>query len=232
VIATADKRSYATLLRCDLPITPYADALALQRMLQRARRAGLIADTLLFLEHPPTYTRGRRSRPEELPAGAAHYRSLGIEVCETDRGGRVTYHGPGQLIGYVIARVEDVVAHVRMLERALIEALYEIGVQGRSRVAEGPDFTGVWVQERKIASIGVHVAGGVTTHGFALNVDNDLAPFSWVVPCGLPGVQMTSVAAELQLGADAGDLGARLRGAIHRTLSGALQERALRGSAA
>src|SRR5579875_1618501 len=172
-------------------------------MLQRARRAGLIADTLLFLEHPPTYTRGRRSRPEELPAGAAHYRSLGIEVCETDRGGRVTYHGPGQLIGYVIARV-----------------------------AEGPDFTGVWVQERKIASIGVHVAGGVTTHGFALNVDNDLAPFSWVVPCGLPGVQMTSVAAELQLGADAGDLGARLRGAIHRTLSGALQERALRGSAA
>lgn len=224
MIATVDKRATGSLERCDLPITPYAQALELQRVLHGARRAELIGDLLLLLEHPPTYTRGRRSRPDELPAGEAYYRSLGIEVLGTDRGGRVTYHGPGQLVGYAIVRVRDVVAHVRMLERALIEALALIGIQARSRAREGPDFTGVWVQERKIASIGVHVAGGVSTHGFALNVDNDLAPFGWIVPCGLADVQMTSVACELQRGAGGPELGLQLRSAIHGALARALAD--------
>ena len=128
--------------------------------------------------------------------GEDWYRMQGIDIVETDRGGRVTYHGPGQLVGYPIVRVDDVVAYVRTLEQALVAALGEEGVVARARPDEGPDYTGVWVQERKIASIGVHVARGVTTHGFAINIENDLQPFSWVVPCGLDGVQMTSLICE------------------------------------
>ena len=108
----------------------------------------------------------------------------------------MTYHGPGQLVGYPIVRIDDVIAHVRTMEDVLVAALGEEGVAARSRPEDGPDYTGVWVADRKIASIGVHVARGVTTHGFALNVDNDLDPFSWVVACGLPDVTMTSVARE------------------------------------
>jgi lipoyl(octanoyl) transferase len=118
-------------------------------------------------------------------------------VVETDRGGRVTYHGPGQLVGYPIVRVDDVVAYVRTMERALVAALAEAGLDAHARADEGPDYTGVWIDERKIASIGVHVARGVSTHGFAVNVENDLQPFEWIVPCGLEGVRMTSVSKEL-----------------------------------
>jgi lipoyl(octanoyl) transferase len=227
VIATAHKRTLDTLVRCDLPLTPYRQALELQRMLHAARCAGLIADTLLFLEHPPTYTRGRRAASQELPAGEQRYHALGIEVFDTDRGGRVTYHGPGQLVGYAIIAVADVVAHVRALERALICALGQLGIEARSRAQEGPDYTGVWVAERKIASIGVHVAGGVATHGFALNVDNDLEPFSWIIPCGLAGVLMTSVARELERAGESERTGEhgrearfeQLRSAIHAALA-------------
>ncbi len=120
----------------------------------------------------------------------------GFEIVEVNRGGKITYHGPGQLVGYPIVAVDDVVEYVRTLERGLVEALAAHGIQARARPQDGPDYTGVWVQERKIASIGVHVARGVTTHGFAVNVDNDLAPFGWVVACGLPDVTMTSIAAE------------------------------------
>jgi lipoyl(octanoyl) transferase len=120
----------------------------------------------------------------------------GIDIVETDRGGKVTYHGPGQLVGYPIVRIDDVVAYVRTLERGLVAALDEEGLTARARNEEGPDYTGVWVGDRKIASIGVHVARGVTTHGFAVNVENDLQPFGWIVPCGLDGVQMTSLIRE------------------------------------
>ena len=174
----------------------YLEALALQERVRDARQAGAVPDVMLLLEHPRVYTRGRRSAPGELSMGEAWYRERGIEIVEVNRGGKVTYHGPGQLVGYPIVAVDDVVAYVRTLERALVEALAQEGVRAHARVADGPDYTGVWVQERKIASIGVHVARGVTTHGFAVNVDNDLAPFSWVVACGLPGVAMTSLAAE------------------------------------
>ncbi len=121
-------------------------------------------------------------------------------MLDTDRGGRVTYHGPGQLVGYPIMRVGDVGAHLRAIEGSLIEALAAEGVSARSRCSEGPDYTGVWVQERKIASLGVHVSRGVSTHGFAVNVELDLEPFSWVVACGLPDVQMTSLAHEIAAG--------------------------------
>jgi lipoate-protein ligase B len=156
---------------------------------------------MLLLEHWPVYTRGRRSAAGELPMGEDWYRMQGIDVVETDRGGKVTYHGPGQLVGYPIVRVDDVVEYVRTLERALVAALGEEGISARARAADGPDYTGVWVEERKIASIGVHVAHGVTTHGFAVNVEDDLQPFSWIVPCGLEDVRMTSLIKETGRGA-------------------------------
>jgi lipoyl(octanoyl) transferase len=181
---------------CRLGTIEYRDALALQERVRAARQAELVPDVLLLLEHPPVYTRGRRSDPGELPMGEAWYRAQGIDVVDTDRGGRVTYHGPGQLVGYPIMRIADVIAYLRTMEHAIVATLADAGVSARARPDDGPDFTGVWAGERKIASIGVHVARGVTTHGFAINVQNDLQPFSWVVPCGLEGVQMTSVVKE------------------------------------
>jgi lipoyl(octanoyl) transferase len=169
----------------------------MQEQIRARRQAGELPDTLLLLEHPPVYTRGRRSHPGELALDEGFYRARGIEVVDTNRGGRVTYHGPGQLVGYPIMGVTDVLAHLRTIEQALVAALAQEGIAARSRVDDGPDFTGVWVAERKIASLGVHVSRGVGTHGFAVNVNNDLEPFSWVVACGLPDVEMTSIAREL-----------------------------------
>ncbi len=181
---------------CHLGTVEYREAFALQERIRAARQRDEVPDVMLLLEHWPVYTRGRRSGPGELPMGEAWYRTQGIDIVETDRGGKVTYHGPGQLVGYPIVRIEDVVAYVRTLERALVAALAEEGVAARARPEDGPDYTGVWVDNRKIASIGVHVARGVTTHGFAVNVENDLQPFGWIVPCGLEGVQMTSLIKE------------------------------------
>ena len=180
------------LLVCHLPRVEYRAAVALQEQLRARVQAGELSDLLLLLEHPPVYTRGRRSDAAEIPMGEAWYRAQGIDVVQTDRGGKLTYHGPGQLVGYPIMRIEDVIAYLRTMEEAIAAALATEGVQGGPR--EG--LTGVWVGERKIGSIGVHVSRGVTTHGFAINVDNDLQPFEWVVPCGLSGVQMTSVGKE------------------------------------
>jgi lipoyl(octanoyl) transferase len=185
---------------CHLGTLEYREALALQEQIREARQQELVPDILLTLEHWPVYTRGRRSGGDELPMGEEWYRLQGIDVVNTDRGGKVTYHGPGQLVGYPIVRVDDVVAYVRMLERVLVSALAAEGVVARARPEEGPEYTGVWVQERKIASIGVHVARGVTTHGFAVNVENDLQPFNWIVPCGLSNVRMTSLIAETRRG--------------------------------
>jgi lipoyl(octanoyl) transferase len=179
-------------------LVPYGEALQLQRRLSAARQEESVPDVLLLLEHPPVYTRGRRSEPAELPMGLDWYRAQGIEVVDTDRGGRVTYHGPGQLVGYPIMSLkpyrDDVHEYIRRMERAIIAALADVGI------AAGPieGLTGVWTREpRKIASIGVHVSRGVTTHGFAINVNNDLQPFEWIVPCGIDHCRMTSVAGEL-----------------------------------
>jgi lipoyl(octanoyl) transferase len=193
------------LLRCGT--VPYREAGDLQARLAERRGAGEIADLLVLLEHPPVYSRGRRTRPEELPMGDAWYEAQGIEVLDTDRGGLVTYHGPGQLVAYPIIDLAplggDVHAYVRGLERVMIGSLAEHGV-GAQTIA---GLTGVWTEgpapapgltgaARKIGSIGVHVSRGITTHGLAVNVDNDLQPFEWVVPCGIEGVAMTSIARE------------------------------------
>jgi lipoyl(octanoyl) transferase len=193
---TAADRSHNELWVCHLGVVRYRDALAIQEQLRARRQADELPDTLLLLEHPPVYTHGRRSGAEDLPLGEDFYRAKGIDVEATDRGGKLTYHGPGQLVGYPIMRIDDVHRYLRGIEDALVVALAGAGVDARSRHDEGIDYTGVWVQERKIASIGVHVSRGVTTHGFAVNVDNDLDPFSWVVACGLPDVAMTSIACE------------------------------------
>jgi lipoyl(octanoyl) transferase len=176
-----------------LGVVPYGEALALQQRLRAARQADEIPNVLLLLEHPPVYTRGRRTSEAELPFGEAWYAARGIDVIEVDRGGRATYHGPGQLVGYPIAKLGPIVEFLRTMESAIVAALGEEGIAARG-AEDRP--TGVWVGERKIASLGIHVARRVSTHGFAINVDNDLTPFDWIVPCGLDGVQMTSVARE------------------------------------
>jgi lipoyl(octanoyl) transferase len=190
-------------------LVPYAEALAGQRRLEAARQRGEIPDLLWLLEHPPVYTRGRRAGAEELPMGPEWYEAQGIEVHETDRGGRVTYHGPGQLVAYPIVSLkpygDDVHEYVRRLERVASAALAEHGVE--TGTIEG--LTGVWTrgeppgsaagaaEARKICSIGVHVSRGVTTHGLAINVNNDLQPFDWVVACGIEGARPTSLGREL-----------------------------------
>jgi len=176
----------------NLGVVDYGEALSLQEAVRARRQADDAGDTLLLLEHSPVYTRGRRTEPGELPMGEDWYRAQGIDVLDVDRGGRVTYHGPGQLVGYPIMRLEDVVEFLRVMERAIIVALGDEGIS--AQVRDG--LTGVWVEDRKIASIGIHVSRGVATHGFAVNVSNDLQPFEWITPCGLDGVQMTSVCRE------------------------------------
>ena len=183
----------AELWVCDLGLVPYAEALALQLRLSEARQADEIPDTLLLLEHPAVYTRGRRSTPDELPLGEAFYAAQGIEIVDVDRGGRVTYHGPGQLVGYPIMRIGDIIGYLRTLEHAIVAALAREGIEAQG-ACERP--TGVWTAGAKIASIGVHVSRRVSTHGFAVNAENDLEPFEWIVPCGLEGVQITSIQRE------------------------------------
>ncbi len=187
------------LWTCHLGQVEYREALALQEALRARRQAGEIPDALLCLEHPPVYTRGRRTGPADLPMGEDWYRAQGIDVVDVDRGGGVTYHGPGQLVAYPIVRTDDVVGLVRAMERAMIAALADEGV-----AAGAPDgLTGVWVGERKIGSIGLHVQRGVTTHGFAVNVENDLQPFEWVVACRGDGARATSLIRETGRGAGA-----------------------------
>lgn len=174
---------------------PYDDAVALQTAARERRQHAGVPDALLLLEHPPVYTTGRRTEAGDLPMGEDWYLMQGFDIRQTDRGGRVTYHGPGQLVGYPIMGITDVIAYVRTMESVLIAALADEGVE--ARVRDG--LTGVWVGERKIGSIGVHVSRGVTTHGFAINVDCDLQPFEWIVPCGIEGVRMTSLCRETGL---------------------------------
>ena len=185
------------LLVVRLGVVEYRAALELQEAVRERRIADELPDVLLLVEHPPVYTQGRRSRPEDLPFRPEWYAEQGIDVVPVRRGGQLTYHGPGQLVGYPIMRVADLMAYVGTMEEAIVAALVEEGVPApRGRSADGRDFIGVWTAERKIASIGVHVSHHVTTHGFAVNVDNDMRPFEWAVACGLHGVRMTSLADE------------------------------------
>lgn len=175
----------------------YNEAYALQRDLWNRRVAGEIPDHLLLLEHPPVITLGRNFKPEHLLAPLDRLRALGVEVREADRGGDVTYHGPGQLVGYPIIGLQpdrmDVLRYLRDLEEALIQTIGTLGIKGGRK--EG--CTGVWVEDRKIAAIGVKISRWVTYHGFALNVSTDLSAFDLIIPCGLHGARVTSIAREL-----------------------------------
>jgi lipoyl(octanoyl) transferase len=183
----------AELWVAQLGTVPYRDGVELQEALRARRQAGELPDLLLVLEHPPVYTLGKRTEPGDLPMGEDWYRARGIDVCGTDRGGRVTYHGPGQLVAYPVMAVERVRDFVHTMEDAIVAALADEGIE--AEVRETP-FTGVWVGDAKIGSVGVRVSGGVSTHGLAVNVDNDLQPFEWIVPCGIDHVRMTSVSKE------------------------------------
>jgi lipoyl(octanoyl) transferase len=163
----------------------YASALELQQELVAARKQGEVTDQLLLLEHPHVITLGRNAHRENVLAGEELLSRAGISFHATDRGGDVTYHGPGQLVGYPILDLRewkrDVVGYVRAIEQVLIDTLAEFGIAA-GRI---PKLTGVWVEERKVAAIGVHVSRWVTSHGFALNVATDLSYFRYIVPCGL-----------------------------------------------
>lgn len=187
----------------------YAEGLQLQRELVEARRAGRIDDTLLLLEHPPVLTLGRNSGDANVLLSREELARRGVEVHETNRGGDVTYHGPGQLVGYPIVDLRGElpgkkgphlgpVDYVRLLEEVLIRTCAEFGVLGQRICGR----TGVWtmaggsVPEKKVAAIGVHVSRGITSHGFALNVTTDLRDFAWIVPCGIADRGVTSLELE------------------------------------
>ncbi|MDA8345835.1 MAG: lipoyl(octanoyl) transferase LipB [Thermaerobacter sp.] len=176
---------------------PYGEASDLQRRLHAARAAGQIPDVLLLLEHPSVFTIGRKGTPEEVLASPERLRALGVDVYETDRGGRVTYHGPGQVIGYPIvdltSRGGDVVRFVRDLEKTLIRVVLRFGVPGEQVAG----LSGVWVGQDKLAAIGVRVAENVTMHGFALNSAVDLSLFGEIIPCGIQDRGVTSLRALL-----------------------------------
>lgn len=177
---------------------PYRTALDLQMSLCNFKKQGYGPDVLLLLEHPPTITLGRNGRRQNLLAGEADLRRRGVELWDVDRGGDITYHGPGQLVGYPILALgrseRDVHRYMRNLEESLIRVLAGFGIQaGRNE-----RFTGVWTPEGKVAAMGVHISRWITRHGFALNVSTDLSFYDLIVPCGIVGKGVTTM--ERQLG--------------------------------
>ncbi|MHC4938086.1 MAG: lipoyl(octanoyl) transferase LipB [Planctomycetota bacterium] len=176
---------------CDLGLIPYAEGLTVQQEYARLREARQIADTLLLCEHPPVYTLGTNADVANV------LRAGDIPVVQTDRGGEVTYHGPGQQVGYAIcdldARGRDLHKHCRDLEEVMIRVLDSFGLKG----ARIDGLTGVWIDDRKIGALGVRVRRWISSHGFALNVDCDLTPFEGIVPCGIRGASVTSIEREL-----------------------------------
>jgi lipoyl(octanoyl) transferase len=176
-----------------LGLVSYTDGLRLQSELVAQRKAGAIPDTLLLLEHPHVYTLGRNGKKENLLISAEQLAARGAQVFEIDRGGDVTYHGPGQWVGYPILDLaqhrRDIAWYMRSLEEVLIEVAGEYGIQA-GRLAGAP---GVWVGNNKLAALGVHISRWVTSHGFAFNVNTDLRYFDWIVPCGLRDKGVTSL---------------------------------------
>lgn len=182
----------------DCGLRGYAEMLELQRSVAASRIRGEIPeDVLLLVEHPPVITLGRSSKDAHLLANPELLRARGVDVFEVERGGDVTFHGPGQLVGYPIIDLkrhkQDLHWYLRQVEEVLIRALRSFGITGE-RVQK---YTGVWTNERKIASIGVHARDWVTWHGFALNVSTELSYFDLIVPCGIPDVRMTSIQREI-----------------------------------
>ena len=190
----------------ELGLLSYKEALDLQLLVHSQVVEGRAPDTLLLLEHPHTFTLGRRGRTDDILIEQTELDRLGIEVYHTDRGGEVTYHGPGQLVGYPIINLRrwggGPLRYVRALERTVVDALDQFGISGTS---EGYP-TGVWVDGKKIAAIGVKVGRRVTTHGFALNVSTDLRYFRHIVPCGMPLAPVTSMNEERTNAVSVGDV--------------------------
>ncbi|MDH4130957.1 MAG: lipoyl(octanoyl) transferase LipB [Gemmatimonadota bacterium] len=208
----------ARLLIADLGRVPYAAAHRLQHALRERRIAGSLAsDVMLLLEHEATVTLGRGTRASSLPVPTDELARRGITIAEVERGGDVTWHGPGQLVGYPILDLsrhrEDLHWYLRQVEEVLIGTLADLGITA----GRNPGYTGVWTRGRKIASIGVHVRHWVTTHGFALNVSNDTSGFDLIVPCGIQDVEMTSVQRELA-GAVGTELPQRAIAAVTRNM--------------
>jgi len=187
-----------------LGLLDYGKALEYQRAVAQARIAGTIEeDVLLLVEHPPVVTLGRSAKNQHLLASPELLAARGVELFEVERGGDVTFHGPGQLVGYPIIDLKrhkrDLHWYLRQVEEALIQAIGDFGIPGDRQAG----YTGVWTKNRKIASIGVHARDWVTWHGFALNVSTDLGYFDLIVPCGIQAVTMTSMSVELETPADA-----------------------------
>ncbi|HYN83015.1 MAG TPA: lipoyl(octanoyl) transferase LipB [Gemmatimonadaceae bacterium] len=182
-----------------LGLTPYEEALELQRTLAAERISGAIPeDILLLVEHPPVVTLGRSAKSRNLVSSPEYLASRGVELFEVERGGDVTFHGPGQLVGYPIIDLKrhkvDLHWYLRQVEEALIRTLAPYSIPAE----RNPGFTGVWTRGRKIASIGVHTRDWVTWHGFALNVTTELSYFDLIIPCGIEGVTMTSIEREIE----------------------------------
>ena len=180
-------------LLLQLNIAEYNEAWELQKALLAARIANTAEDSLILLQHPPTFTFGRRYKESNLISNKDFYKNKGFAVYKTDRGGLATYHGPGQLVGYPILKMnsytKDYYYYLRMLEEVMIRTLsdYEI------KAVRNAGYTGVWVDKAKIGFIGVRIALGYTMHGFSLNVNNDVSPFNFIIPCGIQDIEITSV---------------------------------------
>jgi lipoyl(octanoyl) transferase len=178
----------------DLGIVPYEAALAWQKKLADLRRRDLVADHLLLLEHPPVFTMGRRDSGEDLLIDPKLLKSNNMEVIKTDRGGLMTYHGPGQLVGYLIFKLHDTIPKfVWKIEECLVRTLARFQLEGE----RDPKHPGLWIQNRKIAALGLHIERGITTHGFSLNVTCDLSPFQHIYPCGIKDRGVTSMEKEV-----------------------------------
>ena len=180
-------------LLLQLGTVEYGEALELQKSLLDTRVSGKIDDCLILLQHPPTFTYGRRYKEGNLIANKEYYESLGFAIYKTDRGGLATYHGPGQLVGYPIIKIstytKDYYQYLRMLEDVMIRTLIDFGIAARRN--EG--YTGVWVDNAKIGFVGVRMSFGYAMHGFSLNVNDDLSPFNYITPCGIQGVRVASL---------------------------------------
>lgn len=185
------------MLFCKLGTMGYGEALELQRKLQRQRIAGEIGDVVLLLEHHPVLTLGRSAKEHHVLAPSAMLEAEGVEVHEVGRGGDVTYHGPGQLVGYPIVDLKpdrrDVRKYVWSLEETMLRTCADFGLTA-SRIA---GLNGTWIEDRKVGAVGVRISRWVTMHGFALNANPDLSHFGWIVPCGIDDKRVTSISAEL-----------------------------------
>ena len=188
-----EKRSEQSLWVINAGILGYEDAWYLQNGLKKARLEERVGDTLILVHHPPTITLGRRGKEDNILVGRDVLKREGIELFVTDRGGDITFHGPGQLVGYPIISLKklglSVGQYMRRLEDVIMVTLRDVGIIAKKI----PHTIGVWVGEKKVASLGIRISGGVATHGFALNITNDLGPFQFINPCGIKGLQVTSL---------------------------------------